>query len=221
MTSHEHYLDEIARYDENIPRILPSSELFFSTVLSFLPDTPLSILELGSGTGYFTSRLIKKNPKNHITCIDKSPEVIKLAGMKPEISGCNLVEGDITTGLPEEKYSAVITTLTLHHISDKSRANLIKEIYQKLPSDGLFICGDVFKPENEWIEQIYRNRWEKHMRNAGMPDTRIKDTLSGREKAYPLIDTTHGFYKKMQDAGFNRILVPLHYDMFGICVGWK
>ena len=221
MTSHEHYLNEVTRYDENIPRILPNSKLFFSTCLSFIPDTPLSILELGLGTGCLTSQLLKKNPENRITCIDKSPEMLRLAGMKPEISTCNLIEGDITTSLPDGNFDIVITTLTMHHISDNARLKLIHELYLNLHSGGIFICGDVFKPENDWAEQMYRTRWETHMKETGMPDVRIQETVSGREKAYPLIDTPHGFYKKMKTAGFEQVLVPLHYDMFGVFIGFK
>ena len=134
---------------------------------------------------------------------------------------CNLIEGDITTGLPDEQFDLVITTLTLHHISDTARSSVIQEIFRILPSGGVFICGDVFKSENEWVEPIFRSRWKAHMKETGMPDNRIEETMSGREKAYPLIDTLHEFCKKMKTAGFNRILIPLHYDMYGVVVGWK
>ncbi|WP_204223006.1 class I SAM-dependent methyltransferase [Methanospirillum hungatei] len=221
MSDHEHYLNRITQYDTNLFRILPNAELFFSTCLSFIPHRKISIMELGSGTGYFTALMLSQYPEYQITCMDKSPEMLELAKRKEELTGCTFIEGDITTGLPEGNYDCIISTLTLHHISDNFRKNLIDEIYQKLNPGGLFICGDVMRPEEDWIESIYRNRWERHMRDTGMPEDQILETVSGREKAWPLLDTNHGFYRKLKAAGFARILSPLQYDMFGVFIGWK
>lgn len=222
LMTHEHYLNRINQYDENLFRILPNASLFFDTCLSFIPKSGhSSILELGSGTGYFTSLLLKNNPDCRIVCMDKSPEMIALARQKPDLLDTTFIEGDITTGLPEGMNDFIISTLTLHHISEKSRTLLIHEIYQKLNTGGLFICGDVFRPEEDWIESIYRSRWENHMRKTGMPEEQIRETVSGREKAWPLLDTKHGLYRKMKAAGFTRILAPLQYDMFGVFISWK
>lgn len=221
MTNHEHYLNRITQYDTNLFHILPNADLFFSTCLSFIPYQKISIMELGSGTGYFTALMLSQNPDYQITCMDKSPEMLDLAKRKEEIAGCTFIEGDITTGLPEGTFDCIVSTLTLHHISDNSRKNLIDEIYQKLNPGGLFICGDVMRPEEDWIESIYRSRWENHMRKTGMPEDQIRETVSGREQAWPLLDTKHGFYRKMKAAGFARILAPLQYDMFGVFIGWK
>jgi tRNA (cmo5U34)-methyltransferase len=160
-------------------------------------------------------------PQYRITCIDKSDEMLKMAQMKTQLKGCKFIKGDITEGLPAEMFDGVVTTLTLHHISDSSRKKLVNEIYRALHPRGLFICGDVFKPEEDWIEVIYQSRWENHMRKTGMPEEQIRETLSGREKAWPLIDTMHGFYEKMKTAGFTRIFIPLQYDMFGVFIGMK
>ncbi|MBP9008926.1 MAG: methyltransferase domain-containing protein [Methanospirillum sp.] len=221
MSDHEHYLNRITQYDTNLFRILPNAELFFSTCLSFIPHRKISILELGSGTGYFTALMLSHCPDYEITCMDKSPEMLDLAKRKKEITRCTFIEGDITTGLPEGTFDCIVSTLTLHHIADRSRKNLIDEIYKKLNPGGLFICGDVMRPEEDWIESIYRSRWEDHMRKTGMPEDQIRETVSGREKAWPLLDTIHGFYGKLKAAGFARILAPLQYDMFGVFIGWK
>jgi len=221
MSHHEHYLNRVTHYDENLFRILPQAELFFSTCLSFIPHHRIAIMELGSGTGYFTTFMLGQNPDYQITCIDKSPEMLEMARRKKELSGCTFIEGDITTGLPEGTFDGVVTTLTLHHIPDNSREKLIREIYQKLNPEGCFICGDVFKPEQDWIESIYRSRWKNHMRETGMPEDQIRETVSGRENAWPFLDTMHGFYRKIKNAGFKRILVPFTYDMSGVMIGWK
>ena len=219
--THEHYLNRITQYDTNLFRILPNAELFFTTCLSFIPYRKFSIMELGSGTGYFTALILNQNPDSQITCIDKSPEMLELAKRKEELTGCTFIEGDITSGLPEGSFDCIVSTLTLHHISDNSRKILIDEIYQKLNPCGIFIYGDVMRPEEDWIESIYRSRWENHMRKTGMPEDQIHETVSGREKAWPFLDTKHGFYRKMKAAGFARILAPLQYDMFGVFIGWK
>ncbi len=221
MSNHEHYLNRITQYDANLFRILPNAEIFFSTCLSFIPHLNVSIMELGSGTGYFTTLMLRQNPDYQITCIDKSPEMLELAKRKKELTGCTFIEGDITTGLPEGTFDCVVTTLTLHHISDMSRKGLIELLIQKLNPDGIFICGDVFRPEKDWTELIYRSRWENHMRKSGMPEEQIHETISGREKAWPLLDTMHGLYRKMKTAGFKQILMPYQYDMFGVMIGWK
>lgn len=219
---HEHYLNRINQYDMTLHAILPHADLFFATCLSFIPDNRSSLfLELGSGTGYVTSLIRKERPDAEILCVDKSPEMLALAKTKPELDGISCIEGDITKGLPNGTFDLVISTLTLHHIADSDRTELIHQIYQRLKCGEVFISGDVFKPHEDWVETLYRRRWEEHMKDSGMSDEQILETVSGREKAWPRLDTMHGFYRKLKGAGFAKILVPLHYDMFGVFVAWK
>lgn len=219
MTSHEHYLDHTNEYDQTLPCIIPHVDLFFSTCLSFIPGTASTILELGSGTGYATSLLLRKNPGFQITCMDKSPRMLDLARQKPELNPCRFIEGDITEDLPEERFDCIISTLTLHHLPDTARFALIKHVLERLNPSGVFICGDVFRPDEEWIEILFRNRWQEHMVRSGMSPDRVRQTLQGRERSWPMIDTTKGFLGKMRDAGFVRVIMPYQYDMFGVSVG--
>lgn len=222
-TDHEHYLNKVNQYDANLHAILPNSVLFYKTCLSFFPDTnaPLSVLELGSGTGYVTALIKERRPDAEIVSVDKSPEMLALAKMKDDLIGVSFIEGDITEGLPEGRFDLVITTLTLHHIADIDRRGLLYQVNERLNEGGICICGDVFRPQEDWIEPIYRERWVNHMRDAGMSPEQIRDTVTGREMAWPMLDTMHGFYRKLKEAGFAKILIPLHYDMFGVFVAWK
>lgn len=195
-SEHEHYLSMAATYDNRIDAILPMCDLFFSSCISFIPVRPVTILELGSGTGYATSKILKANYQAAITCIDHSAEMIACARKKADLKTVRIIQQDIRDPWPDRQYDVIMTTLCLHHIPKEDRLILLRRVLEALSPGGVFICGDIIRPESEEEEEVYQGRWVRSMIYAGISQEEIDQTVVSRKTNYAQMETTIGFFKK-------------------------
>lgn len=208
MKAKEHFNDTADHYEEQIEKIIPYADHFFGIALDCIPPGNLSVLELGSGTGYVTERILRRNPGARVTCIDMTPEMLAVARGKPKLDGVSFIEGDFRDVWPDEQFDLVITTLCLHHLPDRDRATVIRRIHTTLNKGGRFINGDIFRPESEWEETLSRNRWRRYMVEHGLPAGDAEGMIETRQENFRYIDTLRGYRQKLSDAGFQRILCP-------------
>ncbi len=220
-SEHEHYLSMAAAYDLRIDAILPQSDLFFSHCLSDIPDGQPNLLDLGSGTGYATVKILAKHPSAIITCLDHSEEMIQCAREKPELSSVQMVKQDIRDAWPEKRYDAIVSTLCLHHIPLPDRAEVFERIYESLSPGGVFICGDIIRSESAREEEIYRDRWIATMRTAGIPEEEIFQMVQSREANYADMETIHSLPEKLKAIGFLPVFMPYRNELSAVFVGYK
>jgi tRNA (cmo5U34)-methyltransferase len=100
-----HLYDEIYAY--NISYHRPHA-----VIVDLLPKKePMSILDLGAGTGVLAERILKNLPGSSVTCLDFSPSMIeqcrnRLAGFGGRVQ---LVCADLVTWNPPGLYGAIVT----------------------------------------------------------------------------------------------------------------
>jgi len=220
-SEHEHYLSMAAEYDNRLNAILPRNELFFSSCLSFIPEDQITLLELGSGTGYATYKIHEVNPRAVITCIDHSAEMIACARQKSDLESVQILKQDIRDPWPDEQYNVIMTTLCLHHITREDRLFLLHRVYNALIPGGLFICGDIIRPDSEVAEKIYREHWIKYMIQSGLSMEEINKITTSRRVNFPEMETIGGLYKKLKEIGFSPILIPYSYEISAIFIGYR
>lgn len=102
-----------------------------------------NVLEIGIGTGNLASRLYENG--HHIDGIDFSETMITLAQEK--MPNAHLMKWDIREGIPNElrdkKYDAIISTYTLHHLTDEEKISFILSVFPLLKDDGKVYIGDI------------------------------------------------------------------------------
>ncbi len=92
--------------------------------LDQLPPTPRdgAILDLGSGTGFWSARLAARVPEGTITCLDRSEELLALARTRLDAPGgprAAFLHQDLRAlDLPERAYDLVFTSMTLAHVRE-------------------------------------------------------------------------------------------------------
>ena len=92
----------------------------------------MRVLELGCGTGYFTSELVKTGAR--ITAIDISPELLELARRQvPEENATFVIENAYATSFAGGCFDSVVGSSVLHHL-DVDRA--LAEIFRVLKPGG-------------------------------------------------------------------------------------
>ncbi len=220
-SDHEHYLSMASMYDSRLSAILPESETFFAEVLSFIPDKAGRLLELGSGTGYATDRIQSRFHSLQIIGIDHSSEMIKCAQQKPQLEGVQFLEQDIRDAWPEGTFDVILTTLCFHHIPENDRISILSRVYESLSPGGLFICGDIIRPESDVAEEIYRSRWIRSMEAAGLQADDINSIVTSREANYSDMEYVGSLVEKMKQAGFSLVLMPYRHEISVVVVGYK
>jgi len=108
-------------------------------------NLPLSgiIIDIGCGYGLLANYLALKSTKRKVIGIDNSENRLKIARSTiSNRSNITFINSDITNlNIPEIK-EAVISDV-LHHLSEEVSIKLLKQIYQKLNSNGKLVIEDV------------------------------------------------------------------------------
>ncbi|MGE7921098.1 class I SAM-dependent methyltransferase [Viridibacillus sp. NPDC093762] len=101
------------------------------------------VLDIGFGTGVLTNKLYEND--HHIDGLDFSANMLEIAQSKMPLA--NLMEWDISNGLPEQlhgnKYDFIVSTYTLHHLSDDEKVYFIKSLLPLLSENGKILIGDI------------------------------------------------------------------------------
>lgn len=86
-------------------------------LINFCSDkTPMTILEIGCGTGFLTKMLVKKYPESQITAIDISGKMIEKCRSKLPFIHFEKVDGE--TYNPTEKFDLIISNMTVQWFED-------------------------------------------------------------------------------------------------------
>ncbi len=220
-SDNEHYLSMASAYDTRLSAILPESETFFAEVLSFIPVQSRRLLELGSGTGYATEKIQSHFNTLQIIGIDHSDEMIRCAQQKPHLNQVTFLEQDIRDPWPSGQFDVILTTLCFHHVPEHDRMALLSRVHEALSPEGIFICGDIIRPESDVAEEIYRSRWIRSMESAGLSSEEITSIVNSRIANYGEMERVETLIDKMGRAGFSVVLMPYRHEISAVVVGFK
>lgn len=159
----EHY-DQFARIQKIVAKKL--SDRIFHYFNSISASQPLSILEIGCGTGFLTEHLVRLFPDAHIVVTDISPKMLQRSKDKLNKSKRNVTFKIMDGEHPDldGQYDLICSSLTLQWFSDLSIS--IKNLTNLLKVNGYFICStlasDTFK---EWRAVHMDNHFDCSLQN--------------------------------------------------------
>lgn len=127
-----------AHKETEINRLGAQVDLFWDKELKHFKEFGLtnrmSLVELGSGPGFLTEKLLKVFPGLEITCVEIDPDLVAYADEHLAARGYKsyrIVQGSIMeTGLPENTYDFAITRMLIEHLPEPIKA--VKEVYRIL-----------------------------------------------------------------------------------------
>ena len=102
------------------------------------------VLELGTGTGVTTRRVLALHPDAQLTGVDSSPEMLAHA----DLPGVDLREQDLRDSLPEGPFDLVFSALAIHHLDGAGKADLFGRVAAALAPGGRFVLADVVVPDD-------------------------------------------------------------------------
>jgi len=101
-------------------------------------------LELGTGSGVTSRRVLQRHPHAQLTGVDSSAEMIAAA----DLPGADLRLQDLREPLPEGPFDIVFSALAVHHLEGPQKADLIARVAATLAPGGRFVLADVIVPDD-------------------------------------------------------------------------
>ena len=202
--------DASDKYDNYRKQAIPNMELYYNTAIELTQkyDKP-KILDLGAGTGILTQLLHEKHPESDITLLDLSVQMLNKAKLKFKKQKFKYIIADYLRYDYNEKYDVVISSLSIHHLTDEKKQELYKKVYSILNDGGIFINADEVYGQSEVTEQIFKNKDSSHLNKQDIPEEE-KEVLRQRRKLdrpSRLTDTIRWY----EDIGFVNVDVYYKY----------
>lgn len=215
--------DQIAQdYDEQRRKLIPCFDDFYRIPVSITETTNDSpkILDIGAGTGLLSAFMLARYPKAKLTLIDLSEKMLDVARARfkdqPNVS---YVVADYTKHEYEDQFDLVISSLSIHHLTDSEKKNLYAKIFTLLKHNGLFINADQVLGFTPTIEALYKEDWKKKIEASGL----TKDELLAAYERTKLdkMSTLEDQLNWLKDAGFSDVDCIYKYFNFVVFFGRK
>jgi tRNA (cmo5U34)-methyltransferase len=102
------------------------------------------VLELGTGTGVTSRRVLDRHPQARLTGVDSSEHMLAVA----DLPGADLRLQDLRDALPQGPFDLVFSALAIHHLDGAGKADLFARVAAVLAPGGRFVMADVVVPED-------------------------------------------------------------------------
>lgn len=173
-----------AKFNENAPSydtqrkmLIPCFNDFYSVPISTIntkADCP-SVLDIGSGTGLFSSYIKDKYPDARIALIDLSEKMVAVSKERfANDKDIRYIVADYMEYKFEEKFDIIISSLSIHHLSDEEKKQLYNKIFLLLNPDGIFINADQILGHTPYIEELYKKDWKDKIERSGLTKQEIE-----------------------------------------------
>jgi len=219
----EEQFDRIAlEYDVQRAYLVPCLEDFYGiarTLLDLDKSDP-NILDMGAGTGLLTQYIYEKYPEGKYTLIDLSQEMLKVA--KERFSLVNDVVycmGDYCHYDYIEYYDAVISALSIHHLSDEGKQAAYNKAYERLTCGGIFINADQVLGNDEDTEALNRKHWLRLIEAS--PLSHEEKQMAYNRMALDQMTTLQANMEMIRNSGFRHVEVYYKYYNFAVIRGVK
>lgn len=172
-----------------IPRRREQIE-FIVQLIPHEPSAPIRVLDLGSGQGTLTEAVLEAFPNSRVVCLDGSALMMKIGmerlGKYQNRVSFVLEELDDLSWLKsiDGKFDAVVSSLAIHHLSDRRKKALFREIWGITKDKGALIIADPVKTDSRFLGQRYERVLVETIR-------RQAKEIAGIERAYEEVEAKH------------------------------
>lgn len=215
--------DEAAKdYDRQRRQLIPRFDDFYGTGadLAEAPHDEPEILDLGAGTGLFSSYLLKKYPMARLTLMDMSETMLETARDRfRHVAHVRYVVEDYSSSPLGGPYDIVISSLSIHHLTHPKKRELFRTVFESLRNGGIFVNADQAQGETPEADALYKTYWERSIQKSGLSPEDIK--AAKKRRMLDINATTTEQIRWIREAGFAEAdCVYKHYD-FAVFFGKK
>lgn len=204
-------------YDKQRKQLIPCFDDLYHislSVLDYCGKTP-RILDIGSGTGLFSSIILKKYPNAKITLIDLSDKMLAVAKERfKHHKDFEFIGDDYTKHIFNEKFDIIISALSIHHLSGTAKKELYFKCFELLKDNGALINIDqVLSPFPE-IEKRFSCLWKEFVEKSSLSSEEISKAYE--RTSYDDPSTIPDQLDWLKKAGFKS--TDIIYKYYHFCV---
>ncbi len=138
-----------------------------------------NILDVGSGAGNYTLKMLSKVPDLNCTLIDLSKPMLERAYQRVRKETTNKVEilhGDIRTiELPENHFDIILAGAVLHHLRDDADWEFVfTKLYNTLNAGGCLMISDLITQDTDLLNDFFWERYGDYLEKSGGAEYRKK-----------------------------------------------
>ncbi len=133
------------------PAVVEVSQKVGDTLAAWQAGKPLTVFELGCGTGITSLSLLHARDDIKLTSIDNEPTMLEQAKQHLahwiDTGQLRLIETDALSGLkalPDESVDVVASGYVTHNFLQGYRTQVLQEVFRVLKPGGAFINGDLY-----------------------------------------------------------------------------
>ncbi len=164
-------------YDAQRRQLIPCFDDFYKLpieAIDFQGDSP-RILDIGSGTGLFTSFMLEKYPNARFTLIDFSEKMLAVA--KERFAGhknFEYIAADYTKHCFSDRFDIIISALSIHHLPASQKELLYAKCFSLLNNNGFFVNADQVLSPHSSLETMFYDRIWKSVKESGLAADEIE-----------------------------------------------
>jgi tRNA (cmo5U34)-methyltransferase len=167
-----------ASYEQHMQESVEDYPQFYRGIADALPELGQAptILDLGIGTGLELDRLFERFPDASVTGIDVSVGMLDELARKDHAWVANLhliADSFMDVDLGCSVYSAVISSMVLHHWTPQVKLHLYRRICRALAPHGTFVNGDFLVSADESARRLAAfadtGLDERHQKHIDLP----------------------------------------------------
>ena len=212
--------DRSAReYDAARRRLVPCFDDFYGTALEaipFAPDEPISVLDLGAGTGLLSLFVADRYAKASLHLIDVSPEMLAVA--RERFAGApqhfEFELRDFADGLASRSYDCVVSALAIHHLPAAGKRELFHTILEGLAPGGVFVNADQIVGASPAETERNHEQWMREARSLGSDDEELARARERMQEDQP--SSVEAQLEWLREAGFAEVACPFRHGMFAV-----
>lgn len=211
-------------YDAARRMLVPCFDDFYGAAMAGIPfpaDAPLTIVDIGAGSGLMADMALQRWPRARAILIDLSAEMLDEArrrlashGGRVEFHIADYVMQPLPTGI-----DVALSALSIHHVVDADKKRLFARVFEALTPGGVFVNAEQVLGPTPAIERRYRRMWEEmaRARGAGDDDIAAAKARMIHDQAATLADQM-GW---LADAGFVEVDCQFKQYAFAVYGGCK
>lgn len=225
MTIDKAFNDSTPTYDDWMRRaLLGYTDLFGNAVrvIPFETGSAIRVLDLGAGTGSFAAHVAEVFPNASFVLMDVADKMLEVARerFKDQGSRFTFEIADYRHLQGKQEYDLVVSSLSIHHLTDEEKSSLFKSIYGVLKPTGAFINIDQIRGETETLRRLNWNRWLSHVRSSGATEEQIRASIE-RRTTYDKDALMSDQINWLKQAGFSDVDVVYKNFFLGVFLALK